>query len=117
MRGTLSLMERQKLFARLLGEFLCWLYEEGFEVTMGEGYVGDSIDSPIESTPHLRNGLHFKRLAQDLNIFHQGAWLKGGDEPQWARIGEKWESMHSLCRWGGRFQDANHFSLTDGFRS
>lgn len=113
----MKLKERQKLFSKLLAEFIVWLYGEGLSVTMGEGYVGDSIDSPIESTPHLRNGLHFKRLAQDLNIWRGDVWLKRGNEEEWKKIGEKWEGMHPLCRWGGRFKDPNHFSVTDGFRS
>jgi hypothetical protein len=31
-------------------------------------------------------------------------------------LGLKWESMHPLARWGGRFQDFGHFSFEIGGR-
>jgi hypothetical protein len=26
-------------------------------------------------------------------------------------LGEFWEGLHPLCRWGGRFNDGNHYSI------
>lgn len=65
----------------------------------------------------MRKSLHYIRLAQDLNLFVDGKYISDGDHPAWKAIGEKWESLHPLARWGGRFQDANHVSLTHEGRS
>lgn len=108
----LTLGQRQRLFTRLLGELIGWIYAQGWELSMGEGYVGDSINKPTEDTPHIRTGAHFCRLGIDLNLFIVGVWQpKAGKE--WAMIGAKWLSLHPLCRWGGNLpsKDLNHFSL------
>ncbi len=106
----MTLREKQALFARLLARLIYRIYAAGHEVTLGEGYIGDSIDKPGEDTPHRRTGLHFMRLAQDLNLFYRGEYRDRTEH--WAPFGEWWEAQDPLCRWGGRFGDGNHFSLT-----
>jgi len=109
-----SLRQKQSLFAKLMGELLVWIYtHEGWEVTFGEG----SVNPLRKEFYHMRGSLHRKRLALDINLFLHGKWISDGSHPIWTLIGEKWESMHPLCRWGGRFRDANHFSVTHGGKS
>jgi hypothetical protein len=49
----------------------------------------------------------------DLNLFVNGKYVTDGEAHK--PLGEKWESMGGS--WGGRFQDANHYSLEhDGFK-
>jgi hypothetical protein len=64
----------------------------------------------------MKGSLHYEALAQDLNLFINGEWITDGDDEVWKMIGEKWESMHPLARWGGRFPevDSNHFSFSHG---
>lgn len=114
----MSLLDKQKLFARLLGRLLIYINVQGYTVTMGEGYLGDSINKPSEDTPHLREGTHFLRLGQDLNLFVDHEWARDAGRPEWAeawqKIGGWWKSQDELCRWGGDFGDLNHFSITHG---
>jgi hypothetical protein len=106
-----ELLDKQQRFAGYLGILICFCYSKGWRLTMAEGYVGDSINRPEEDTPHLRRGSHFKRLGQDLNLFVDGTWITEGGHSAWLALGEFWESLDESCRWGGRFGDANHFSI------
>lgn len=127
----MSLLEKQQLFARLLGELLVWIYAQGWAVALADG----SIDTPrkfrdaqtgvtftAEDAHHKRGGLHYQRLAQDLNLFVGGQYVRRSDHVAWLAIGHKWQSLHPLCRWGGNWdrdanplepgeQDGNHVSL------
>jgi hypothetical protein len=105
-----TLREKQSLFVCLLGRLIAHVYGRGWELTLGEGYRGDRQG-------HMRGSLHYDRLAQDLNLFINNRWISDGSDPAWLEIGEEWERMHQLCRWGGRFGDANHFSLADSSRA
>jgi hypothetical protein len=113
-----TLGAKQRLFSRLLPRLLDRIHGEGYECTMAEGYVGLSIDKATEDTPHLRDGGHFNKLAQDIDLFKFNAqtfrfdYLTQTADHQ--QFGEFWESLHELCRWGGRFSDGNHYSIEHG---
>jgi hypothetical protein len=85
---------------------------------MAEGYVGLSINKTTEDTPHRRDGGHFHKLAQDLDLFKFNATTFQFDycmaTEDHRPFGEYWESLHDLCRWGGRFGDGNHYSIEHG---
>jgi len=54
-----------------------------------------------------------KRLAIDLNLFKDGIFQESSEAHK--ELGEWWETQHLMARWGGRFNDANHYSfLHDG---
>ncbi len=108
--ADLSLREKQSLFVKLLAQLVDWIYGKGWELTLGEGYRSDGRG-------HMEHSLHYLKLAQDLNLFVNGDYVSDGSSLIWNEIGEHWETMHPLCRWGGRFNDANHFSLRHGGRS
>ncbi len=57
------------------------------------------------------NSLHRKRLAVDINLFKGNKFLS--ETESYREIGEYWESLHPLNRWGGRFQDGNHFEMKE----
>lgn len=79
---------------------------------MGEGYVGDTDGADKDwDGPHLKTGLHYSRLAMDLNLFVGGVY-QDRNGPEFEALGQHWESLDPLCRWGGRFNDPNHFSIT-----
>jgi hypothetical protein len=118
---TLSLREKQSLFARLLAELILWIYSRGWEVTLADGAIdtprkfraedGRKFEAP--DAQHMKGSLHYYRLAQDLNLFVADKFISDGGHPVWTEIGVKWESLNPLCAWGGRFNhpDANHVSL------
>lgn len=99
----MTLREKQSLFARLVADLIVFAYEHGYELTFGDAYRADYVKHG-----HPRS-LHKKRLAIDLNLFKNGKYLTETKDHH--PLGEYWESLHPLCRWGGRFADGNHYSL------
>jgi len=96
----MTLRQRQSLFARKLPLLINFAYEVGFEITMGDGYRPDGEG-------HRKNSLHYIKLAQDLNLFRNGRYLRSTKSHR--PLGEFWESIGG--DWGGRYDDGNHYSL------
>lgn len=112
---VMTLRQKQAAFAVCVAKLILFIDKKGWEVTLAEGYIGDSIDKPSEDTPHLRTGTHFLRLGQDINLFVAGKWISKL-APEWQELGKFWKSLHPLARWGGDFRslDLNHFSFAHG---
>lgn len=138
-----SLSEKQELFSELLIPLLGKAHSLGYHVRLKElyrteetarwnashcgtlvggkrclGFKGDH--GPTGSIKHtfkaigIVNSLHRICLAIDLVLSKDGVvtW----DYKDYLRLGEFWESLSHLCRWGGRFGDAGHFSITHNGR-
>lgn len=134
----------QRAFARCLVQLEAKILGDGFEFTLGEGYRSPeqaAINSlslfdrarvrailetkyPVlaeaigVSTSHgIRNSVHTRKLAQDLNLFKGGEFLTVAED--YAPFGAFWKTLHPLARWGGDFKDsqgkpasdADHFSF------
>jgi hypothetical protein len=107
----MRLIERQKLFMRLLPRLLDYCHAAGYEVTGSELWRTPEMAAWYARRGlGIENSLHCDRLAIDLNFFRNGRWIKDGSQLE--DVGRFWESLHPLCRWGGRFGDGNHFSIT-----
>lgn len=112
----MTLREKQSLFAELVPGLIEFAVESGYQVTFGEAYR-----SPEEAARLAKLGLgiakslHTVRLAIDLNLFKDGRYLSSNKAHQ--PLGEFWELLHPLCRWGGRFGDGNHYSLAHDGRA
>lgn len=116
---TFSLGEKQRLFAKLVPRLIDHAHELGFEVTLGDAFrdpraFGPHGSSRIALTGHSAPygnpvSCHKLKLAIDLNLFKGGEYLP--DTLDHLPLGEWWEKLHPLCRWGGRFQDGNHYSF------
>lgn len=110
----MSLGDKQRLFMRLLGEFLAWIHQQpGVEVVGGQlQRTQAEANANAASGAGISNSLHLKCLAIDLSLFVHGVYKI--DSESYRGLGDKWKSMHELCRWGGDFKtrpDGNHFSL------
>ena len=92
----------------MISELILWAYEQGYEVTLGDAYRDPRLHGALgEKVGYgARNSCHKLRLAMDLNLFKDGKYCTDGASH--GPLGEKWESMGGS--WGGRFQDANHYS-------
>ena len=101
--GKLSLRRKQSLFALLVALLIQRAYESGYEITFGDAWAHDG---------HMDNSLHYIRLAIDLNLFKDGKYLTSAEAH--SKLGVYWESLGGS--WGGRFGDANHYSLEYGGR-
>lgn len=97
----MKLMDARQLFTKLKAQLVLWIIEQGYEVMEGQ-----------DGLKHMQGSLHYVGVADDLLICKDDVWLK--DTEQYRFAGEKWKSMHEMCRWGGDFKkaDGNHFSLT-----
>jgi len=105
----MTLGEKQRLFMKLLPRLIDKIYEEEYECSGGD------LWSKEEYKAHKKNSCHYIRLADDLNLFKDGIYLT--DTLAHKPFGEFWESLHPLCRWGGRFNDGNHYSIEHEGRS
>ncbi len=65
---------------------------------------------------HIPRSYHHTKLAQDLVLYIGDEWISDGGHPAWTLLGERWESYHQSCSWGGRFRqvDSVHFSFGEG---
>jgi hypothetical protein len=109
----LSLSEKQRLFAKLVGQLLDHIYEVGFEATLGEAWrTPEQAAANAASGKGIANSNHTRRLAIDINLFKDGNYLTDFDS--YKQIGDWWTAQHPLARWGGNFthlKDSDHFSL------
>jgi len=64
----------------------------------------------------IANSLHTQRLARDKNLIKDGKYT--GNPVDYREAGEIWEAIGPKfgvqTAWGGRFNDANHFSCAWG---
>lgn len=107
----LTLGQKQRLFARLVPRLIDHIHGLGLECTLGDAYRDPRVHGALgvrKSYSHPKSA-HKVRLALDLNLFRGGEYLDQTSDHQ--EIGEWWEKQHELCRWGGRFDDGNHYSL------
>jgi hypothetical protein len=99
------------LFARLIAELIIWANKNGMEVTCGDFYRSPRVfgqQGTFKGYGHKYSN-HKVRLAADLNLFIDDEYMTATED--YEKLGIKWKSMHELCRWGGDFNDGNHFSL------
>lgn len=111
MGRDMTLGHKQRLFSRLIAELIIWAYDHGYEVSFGDAYRDPRVFGAIgekKGYGHSKSA-HKNRLAVDLNLFLDGKYLNRTIDHK--TLGEKWESMHPLCVWGGRFNDGNHYSF------
>lgn len=93
----------------MVADLIIKAYDLGFEITFGDAYRDPRLHGGIG----VRMGYghpkscHKLRLAIDLNLFKDGVFLQTTEDHK--SLGEWWESQGGT--WGGRFSDANHYSL------
>jgi hypothetical protein len=107
----MTLGEKQRAFAKLVPRLIDKAYELGFEVTLGDAYRDPRVHGAlgVKLGYGHPNSAHKNRLAIDLNLFKNGVFLQRTEDHR--PLGEWWEQQHELARWGGRFNDGNHYSF------
>lgn len=107
----MKLGEKQELFMRLLPGLLNKAHDLGFEIRGGDLFRDPRVFGAIGEKKGYghKSSAHKNKLAIDLNLFKNGQFMsKTIDHKQ---LGEWWNEQHDLCRWGGAFNDGNHYSL------
>ncbi len=130
----LALGLKQELFMRLLPKLVTKAHALGFDIRGGELLRFEAQarwnathcrkckqtkgqHRPLGRIAHkfiaigIVMSLHRLKLAIDLILFRDGKPCWNSDD--YRELGEYWESLHPLCRWGGRFRnpDGGHFSI------
>lgn len=107
----MTLGDKQRAFTRMIADLIIFAYEQGYGLTFGDAYRDPRVHGQVgeKKSYSSANSNHKSRLAIDLNLFVKGKYITNGDHPAYKALGEYWESLGGS--WGGRFNDANHFSL------
>lgn len=130
----MRLGRKRELFARLLYRLIGEAHRQGYDLMLDELKRGpiqakwnathcgtcEGTKKLHQDSDHefhaigIENTVHGVGLAQDIILRRNG-------RPLWARehyvsLGLYWESLHELCRWGGRHRDPGHFSFQHGGR-
>lgn len=107
-----TLGQKQRRFAKMVGQLLAKIHELGYECTLGDAYRDPRLhgEMGVQKGYGHPASAHKIRLAIDLNLFKDGVYLASTEDHQ--PIGEWWESIGGS--WGGRFRDGNHYSLAHG---
>lgn len=107
----MPLGEKQQLFMRLLPRLIDKAHDLGFEVRGGDLFRDPRCFGKFgeKKSYSASNSCHKLKIAIDLNLFKNGEYkIRTMDHEE---LGMWWEKQHELCRWGGRWNDANHYSL------
>lgn len=108
---TLGLRERRELLAECLVKLIVFAHSEGFTVTIEEVKRSKAqAAANAAAGTGIKNSLHLDGLAVDLNLYKDGKWLSKTEDH--SLLGAYWKALHPLCRWGGDFNDGNHYSVT-----
>ena len=109
----MKLGDKQRLFTKCISDLINYTYAMGHELTFGDAYRDQRVHGEFgkKGSYSASKSVHKLRLAVDLNLFVNGEYITDGDHPVYKEIGELWEGMNENARWGGRFNDANHFSF------
>ena len=112
-----TLGQKQERFMRLLPRLIDKAHALGFEVRGGDLYRDPRVHGELGvkmGYGHPKSA-HKQKLAIDLNLFKDGKFLSATEDHK--PLGEWWELQAPDCRWGGRFNDGNHYSIeVDGVK-
>lgn len=114
----MTLRQKQSAFCRYVARLIQQAGAMGYEVTFGETYRSpEEAERQARLGKGIKNSLHTQRLAIDLNLFRDGAYLSSTESHR--PLGEWWEAQSTdeiQCAWGGRFKDGGHYSFAHGGR-
>ena len=96
------------MFSGYIALLLLHMEAEGYQPALAEGMDRRTEKDP--TTDHMKNSLHELGLAQDIDLYDKdGNWLKKTEDHK--IFGEFWEGLHHYCKWGGRWDDGDHYSF------
>jgi len=111
----MKLSDQQFEFAKDCVLLELWMINHGYKFTYGEAWRPDEMQKIYyeqgKSKIKERGGPHGYRLARDYNIWVNGKLTYAKEILQ--PIGDFWESLNPLNRWGGNYKgdfiDTPHF--------
>lgn len=113
-----TLHQRQVLHVQLTAKLILFAVSKGYALTWGETFrTAAQAALNAKSGAGIAASLHTQRLAVDFQAFDAaGRYLADDATGVYSALGNYWETLDPLCRWGGRFKsvDLDHFSVTFG---
>lgn len=106
----MTLSDNQALFANDVARLLAYIFNQGYTCSLGEAYrTPEQAAIYAKEGKGIKESLHCKRLAIDLNLFKDGVYLT--DSKSHEQFGKYWQAMDTNNRWGGKFPkpDGNHY--------
>jgi len=94
-----ELFDKRALFTSLLPMLIEEMIFQGYTPCIGK-----------DGLKHMKNSLHYEGLAVDIDLFKDGKYLVTTEDHK--QFGEFWEGLNPDCKWGGRFKDGNHYSIS-----
>jgi hypothetical protein len=96
----------------MMAKLIDFAMARGYELTWGDAYRDPRVfgEAGIAKGYGNASSCHKLRLAVDLNLFIDGEYRE--DTAAHQPLGEYWESLGGA--WGGRWGDANHYSIAWG---
>jgi len=109
----MSLGKRQEEFSRLLPALLNKAHELGFEIRGGDWFRDPRVHGEYGEDQGYGSATsnHKLKCAIDLNLFKEGEFKSLTEDH--AELGAWWEAQGAKCRWGGRYNDGNHYELLE----
>lgn len=105
----MKLSQKQQKFTQDIALLILYIYRNNYSCTFGEAFR--TLQQAMwyeQAGKGIKESLHCKRLAVDLNLFSpDGDYLS--DTESHRVFGEFWESLDPKNKWGGRFSDGNHY--------
>lgn len=109
MAETIGQVQRE--FGKYVPRLLDYILSQGYEYTLGDAFRDERVHGAFGvklGYGHPKSG-HKRRLALDINLFLNGKYLEGTEAHR--PFGEWWKQQHPRARWGGDFNDGNHYSF------
>ena len=110
----MNLADKQRAFSLLVARLILKADELGFQVALGEAYRPPETAKLYEQRGiGISNSLHTMKLAIDIDLFKDGKYLSKSEDHK--ELGEWWELQASegvFPKWGGRWGDGNHYSVS-----
>jgi len=104
--------KEQAEFAKNVATLIFKMSQPPYSCTLGEAWrTKEQAEIYAKQGIGIKDSLHCKRLAIDLNLFIDGVYATDGEAHK--PFGDWWESLSPFNRWGGRWGDGNHYEQAE----
>jgi len=111
----MKLSDYQAIFAHNVALLIQRIEDMGYKCTLGEAWrTKEMAEIYAKKGIGIKDSLHLKRLAIDINLFKDGVYLTDGEAHE--QFGKFWETLHPFNRHGGRFGDPNHYEMREAIQ-
>jgi len=109
----MSLSGTQQEFSVCIAKLVIFADSINCGLTFGDAYRDPRVHGEFDKKESYSaaKSVHKLRLAVDFNVFYKGEYITDSGHDIYKVLGDYWKKQHELARWGGDFDDGNHFSF------